>query len=84
MVHIGDKLCFLTFGLDEPAKPDLIVAVPLSMTIGWLSSKEPLPPPAAAAAVALPIVSIVLITRFAGNKQEYCIVHTRMDIRTGT
>ena len=68
MVHIGDKLCFLTFGLDEPAKPDLIVAVPLSMTIGWLSSKEPLPP--AAVAVALPIVSIVLITRFAGNKQE--------------
>ncbi len=30
----------LAFGLEVPAKPAFKVAVPLSMTTGWLRSKE--------------------------------------------
>ena len=30
-----------TLGFDEPAKPALILAVPLSITIGWFKRREP-------------------------------------------
>ena len=37
--------CRLAFGLSLPAKPAFNVAVPLSMTTGWLRNNElPVPP----------------------------------------
>jgi hypothetical protein len=42
--QIGDKAesgADRTLGFEEPAKPALMVAVPLSITIGWLNKSEP-------------------------------------------
>jgi hypothetical protein len=52
-----------TLGFEDPAKPALILAVPLSITIGWLSSKGVLasPSPAASASAALAMVAAAVL-----------------------
>ena len=51
-----------TFGLEDPAKPDLIEAVPLSSTIGWFSKRAPPASPAEP-----PAVSALLMMAFGIN-----------------